>query len=421
MRMPSLVLLLRQLSRNNAAFLFHRALLRCLYGNRIHRLSNRDLFNRPEWFWCGSPAPNLPLTAPDSSEGLDPAARRALAKDLVESFHAGQGLDPSNRNYSPLWSTIIDRNAPAVLKALRNRDPEALLAFLERMFPSPTLWGIGYGDLGIAQGSRFASYLILSQLTGLAESLGVVRTECPEQGEIGHALRDGPEALLTAVELKLGLRIDFPRIAGAYGIEVGGRLLDMQTPGHLYAAHRLHGHLQRHSAPESPDIMEIGAGFGGACHWLQKLRSPSRYVILDLALTNVYQGWFLGNALGRDQVGLYSDFQREGSFKGRRTWIMPVHSQEQFCEQRFNAIFNQDSFPEMPVESVRDYLRLAAERLHPGGLLFSINQEAFSPIEGKAPPWVPELASTTAGLVRISRELCWVRRGWVEEVYRRVG
>ena len=100
---------------------------------------------------------------------------------------------------------------------------------------------------------------------------------------------------------------------------------------------------------------------------------------------------------------------------------MPVHSHEQFCEQRFDAIFNQDSFPEMPVEIVRDYLRLAAERLQPGGLLFSINQEAFSPMEGKAPPWVPELASTTAGLVRISRELCWVRRGWVEEVYHRVG
>ena len=56
---------------------------------------------------------------------------------------------------------------------------------------------------------------------------------------------------------------------------------------------------------------------------------------------------------------------------------MPVHSQKQFGEQRFNAIFNQDSFPEMPVESVRDYLRLAADRLHPGGLLFSINQEAL--------------------------------------------
>jgi hypothetical protein len=33
---------------------------------------------------------------------------------------------------------------------------------------------------------------------------------------------------------------------------VGGRLLDMQTPGHLYAAHRLHGHLQRH--PAAPDL-----------------------------------------------------------------------------------------------------------------------------------------------------------------------
>ena len=419
--MSSMILFLRQLSRNNAAFLFHRALLRCVYGNRIQRLSNRDLFNRPEWFWGGRPVPHLPLTAPDASGGLDPAARRALAQDLIDSFHAGQKLDPSNRNYSPLWSTIIDRNAPTVLRALQDRDPAALLTFLERMFPSPALWGIGYGDLGIAQGSRFASFLILSQLAGLAESPGVARTECPEQGEIGHAFRDGPEPLLNAVEQALGLRIDFPRIAGAYGIEVGGRLLDMQTPGHLYAAHRLHGHLRRHAASESAEILEIGAGFGGACQWFHRLATPGRYVILDLALTNVYQGWFLGNALGRDRVGLYSDFLREGGFNGRRTWIMPVHSQEHFGEQRFDAVFNQDSFPEMPAESVRGYLRLAAERLRPGGFLFSINQEAFSPMGGKAPPWVPELAAATRGLTRVSRELCWVRRGWVEEVHQRTG
>lgn len=415
--MSLIIPLLRRLSRNDAAFLFHRAVMRVVYGNRVQRLANRDMFNRPEWFWGARPVPDLPLTAPDSSAGLDAHSRRALAADLLESFHAGQGLDPSNRNYSPLWSTIINRSAPPVLQALQARDPDALIAFLDRMFPSPTLWGIGYGDLGLTQGSRFASFLILSQLVGLAESLGVARTECPEQGEVGHALADGAEALLARVERALGFRVDFPRIAGAYGIEVGGRLLDMQTPGHLYAAHRFKEQLARHAPRVAPEILEIGAGFGGTCHWFQKMVSPARYVVLDLALTNVYQGWFLANALGRDQVGLYSDFLREGGFGRRRTWVMPVNSQEQFGQQRFTGVLNQDSFPEMPADSVRGYLALARDRLD--GILFSCNQEAYSPIDGKAPPWVAELAAATGGLVRVSRELSWVRRGYVEEVYRK--
>ena len=418
--MTPILSLLRRLSRNDAAFLLHRLLLRAVYGNRIQRLSNRDMFNRPEWFWGDRAVPNLPLTRPDSSGGLETGDRDRLAADLVESFHAGQGLDPSNGNYSPLWSTIIDRSAPPVLRALRDRDPVALRAFLERMFPSPTLWGIGYGDLGLEQGPRFASFLILSQLVGLAESLGVARTECPEQGQIGHALSAGPEALLSQVEKALGLRIDFPRIAGAYGIEVGGRLLDLQTPGHLYAAHRFRTHLAAANDPRAPEILEIGAGFGGTCHWFQKLVVPGRYVILDLALTNVYQGWFLANALGRDQVGLYSDFVREGAFDRRRTWILPVNSQERFPEQRFDGVLNQDSFPEMPADSVRGYLRLAAARLRPGGILFSMNQEAFSPMGGQEPPWVAALATAEPSLVRRSRELSWVRRGYVEEVYRAI-
>jgi len=418
--MTPILSLLRRLSRNDVAFLMHRLILRGVYGNRIQRLSNRDMFNRPEWFWGEQAVPNLPLTVPDSSGGLDDGARDRLAADLVEAFHAGQGLDPSNGNYSPLWSTIIDRSAPPVLRALRDRDPVALRAFLEGMFPSPTLWGIGYGDLGLEQGRRFASFLILGQLVGLAESLGVVRTECPEQGEIGHALRGGVEALLSEVERAIGIRVDFPRIGGAYGIEVGGRLLDLQTPGHLYAARRFRGHLAATSDPHACEILEIGAGFGGTCHWFQKLAAPRRYVILDLALTNVYQGWFLANAFGRDQVGLYPDFVREGAFDRRRLWILPVNSQEKFAGQRFDGVLNQDSFPEMPAESVRGYLRLAAARLRPGGILFSMNQEAFSPMCGQEPPWVAALATGEPSLVRRSRELSWVRRGYVEEVYQAV-
>lgn len=415
--MKLILSLLRRLSRNNATFLAHRALMRAAYGNRVQRLSNRDMFNRPEWFWGQNGVADLPLTAPDSSGGLAPEARRELAVDLIKSFHLGQGLDPSNGNYSQLWSTIIGRSAPPVIQALMDKDPIALLRFLERMFPSPTLWGIGYGDLGLDQGSRFGSFLILSQLVGLAESLGVVRTECPEQGEIGHALRDGPEVLLHEVEKILGLRMDFPRIAGSYGVVLDGRLLDMQTPGHVYAAHRLKGHLAGRCASQAPEVLEIGAGFGGTCYWFQKMVVPGRYVILDLALTNVYQGWFLANALGRSEVGLYSDFLNEGDFGCRRTWIMPVNSQDRFRQQRFDGVMNQDSFPEMPVESVRGYLGLSAERLRPGGILFSMNQEAFTPMSGHDPPWVATLASKEPALIRRSRELSWVRRGYVEEVY----
>ncbi len=414
--MSFIVRLLRRLSRNDATFLLHRAYLRAGYGNRVQRLANRDMFNRPEWFWGANPVPNLPVARPASTDGLSTDAKKALAGDLIDSFHLGQQLDPSNDNQSPLWATIIDQSAVPVLDALRRKDCTALVTFLEAMFPSPTLWGIGYGDLGVTQQGRFASFLILHQLVGLAEYLGIARTECPEQGEIGHALREGPAALLHAVENAIGIRVDFPRISGSYGIEIDGRLLDMQTPGHLYAALRFKRALESSGRKDPPTVLEIGAGFGGTAFWFLKLLAPARYVVLDLPLTNVYQGWFLANALGRDRVGLYCDFKRDGRFGGHSIQIMPANSQSEFPTQRFDGVLNQDSFPEMPHAAVEGYVRLARERLD--GILYSYNQEAFSPIDGKAPPRVRDVVAKVGGLERVSRELSWVRRGYVEEVFR---
>jgi hypothetical protein len=380
----------------------------------VQQLANRDMFNRPEWFWGNRSVPKYELARPASTDGLSVSAKKDLANDLIESFNEARKLDPENRSYSDLWASIISRSAREVVQALIGKDPTTLLSLLERLFPLPALWGIGYGDLGLSQGDRFASFVILDQLVGLGESLGVVRSECPEQGEIGYAFEGGVEKLVTDIESKLGFKIDFPKIGGSYGISIANRLIDMQTPGHIYAAYRLKSNLSRYTQATKPSVLEIGAGFGGAAYWFLQQSSPRQYVILDLALTNVYQGWFLANALGRERVSLYSDIRRDGI--GHRTVsIMPTKSEHLLGDMQFDGIFNQDSFPEMPEESINGYLRLASERLR--GILFSYNQEAFSPVAEKPQPWLVKQVEHVGGLTRISRERSWIRRGYVEEIY----
>jgi hypothetical protein len=409
--------ILKKLSRNNATYLAHRALLRTLYGNKVQQLANRDMFNRPEWFWAACSIPPCKISRPDSTDGLDLDCKRALVRDLIRSFKAAQKLDEQNTSYSPLWRWNIERFAQNPVAALTGGDEEQLLNILEQMFTQPALWGIGYGDLGIYQGDRFATFVILYQLVGLAESLGVVRTECPEQGVLFHALRNGLEELVASIERELNLRIDFPKIGGSYGIDVGNRLLDMQTGGHLYAAYRLKANIDRYVQSNPLSVLEIGAGFGGCAYWfLKQAPASTRYLIWDLALTNVYQGWFLANALGRENVLLFADILDGVPVQSRSVTIMPTHSESSFGNARFDAVFNQDSFPEMTEEIVDNYLAFIHQRLE--GILFSFNQEAYAPVKGVLPPWVAERVARNGKFKRVSRELCWVRRGYVEEIYK---
>jgi hypothetical protein len=407
---------LKRLTRNDATYLAHRLLLRAVYGNRLQRLANRDMFHRPEWFWGSRPVPVYRIERPPSSGGLSANDKKLLVADLLVSFEEAQNLDKENSSYSALWRWNVERTARDFIDALVRKDSDRVLSFLEGMLSQPALWGIGYGDFGIWQGNRFASFLILHQLVALAESLAIVRTECPEQGEIGYAFDIGVEPLVEKIEEVIGIRIDFPRVASSYGIIIGNRLLDMQTPSHLYSAYRLRMHLHKYAPRENYSILEIGAGFGGSAYWFLQQLPRSKYTILDLALTNVYQGWFLSNTLGRENVLLFSDVLRGSAVGSRRVSIMPTRSGSYLGGARFDAVFNQDSFPEMTEQAIDDYLRLAHQRLD--GILYSFNHESFALVKGQPLPWVPDRVLKVGGFERLSRELSWVRRGYVEEVYR---
>jgi hypothetical protein len=407
---------LKRLTRNDATYLAHRFLLRAVYGNRLQRLANRDMFHRPEWFWASRPVPVYRVERPASSGGLSATDKKLLIADLLTSFDEAQKLDKENSSYSALWRWNVERTARDFIDALVRKDAQKVLSFLEGMLSQPALWGIGYGDFGIWQGDRFASFLIFHQLVGLAESLALVRTECPEQGEIGYAFDVGVESLVEKIEQTVGVRMDFPRVASSYGIMINGRMLDMQTPSHLYSAYRLRKNLEKYVSRENYSVLEIGAGFGGSAYWFLQQLPRSKYCILDLALTNVYQGWFLSNTLGRDNVLLFSDALKGAPIGSRQVSIMPTRSEGYLGETRFDAIFNQDSFPEMTEQAIDDYLRLAHQRLD--GILYSFNHESFSLVKGHPLPWVPDRVQKVGGFKRLSRELSWVRRGYVEEVYR---
>jgi hypothetical protein len=367
----------------------------------------------PQWL-TESPVP-IPRRKVDYTEPAPIGAEQLRLCERIGRAYRLARRDPSD--LSPIWKGKVGRYYGALERALTADDPRLLGEQLRWMFRRPFLTGIAtpidYEDPGA---SRYWALLTYDRLVSLAEAVGAVRTECPEQGPVGRAFAEGIDGLPAKIEAALGISLDYPRVGAPYGVLIGGRLIARDTAGHLHAAVCLREAIDTHLGRprgEELHIVEIGGGFGGAAMWYLRLprRHEGSYTIIDLPLMNAFQAYFLGEVYGEQSLQLFGE--EPG---GARIRILPPRALKGPRPLAADVVFNQDSMPEMSERAAREYL--AWMQAHVRGLFFSSNQEAAAPVKGVAQLVVAELAAEFDGLARIARRLSWVRRGCVEEVYR---
>src|SRR5690606_17850350 len=86
-------------------------------------------------------------------------------------------------------------------------------------------------------------------------------------------------------------------------------------PEYAYVTARVAHAMPRHAPTgplAGPDVLEIGAGFGGTAFYLHRLLR-GRYTIIDLPVINCLQGYFLAGAFGADAVSLYGESSQDAS------------------------------------------------------------------------------------------------------------
>lgn len=380
------------------------------------------MLKRPEWLYKAYkkiPLPALSFLPPLEVSGEDVA----LCERLIAANRKALAPSPSLlEGTSNIWSDIISHHHRELIEPLERGDAKLLAAQLSSMFQKAFMYGISSGNLYESSRSRVGAKIwplkCLDDLVSLAEYLRVVRTECPEQGATAYAFKDGLDALVGETERALGVCIGFPNVGAPYGVRAGESLITMESPEHIYAALRILQNIKLHLSPERaarPKVVEIGAGFGGTAYWFLKLTGEvESYTIIDLPLVNVLQGYFLSKALGADRVLLYG----EGSDGGAATDIVrvwPTHALNS-VGGKADVLVNENSMPEMPEQAVTDYLTWARDNLD--GIFYSYNQEAFSPVREVPQVLVPEAVRRVGGFRSLNRNHSWLRRGYVEEVYK---
>lgn len=339
----------------------------------------------------------------------------ALCERLITAYHAATGADDAANLTSGLWAWVYDARQRPLAEILERRDAPELAAELAGMFHRDYVLGMSPGSEGDRSRSSLAEYIwrltTLDRLVSLGEALGVAAVQDAAQGGATHALRDGPHALASRIEDRLGFSIDYPDAGSAYGLAIGGRLVTMDAPEHIYSAVRLDQARRQFLAGEradAPRVVEIGGGYGELAYWWQRVCPGARsHTIVDLPIANVLQGYFLSRSLGADAVSLLGE-------PPARIALLPVTRRDRVVTP-YDILVNKYGLPEMPADAVEGYLRWALETC--SGIFVSHNLESSRALHGRPQPVVSQYAERVGGFEALRRDGSWLRSGCVEEIF----
>ena len=356
--------------------------------------------------------PSDPVTT--TKEAVFAAERVLAAYDLAVT----EGQDHPEWRATGQWDRLIARSYGDLLRALEGRDPAALADTLERVFGSRVSTGLSMGgELGyLSEPSSRDFYLDwwIDGLLCLSSYLGLL----PETMDTGQAAIPSEavfEQLHRAVQERLGATVAFPAVCNAWGVEFDGVLTPRTAWRHLHSAHAM---LAEVAGVESPQIVEVGGGFGGVAYWSHRLRPGAvRYTIYDFPIVNAIAGYFLLRALPDVPVALNGEASDAAS---AQVSILPTWRITDEPDRGADLAFNQDSLPEMPRDAALRYLSIFDRIVRLG--FYSENQEDAHLWDGGDPSSaqlrLPELEDSMKRLRRTSRFRAWMRRGYFESFYR---
>ncbi|OBI53360.1 hypothetical protein A5706_22470 [Mycobacterium sp. E796] len=239
----------------------------------------------------------------------------------------------------------------------------------------------------------------IDALARFAEAIGAIPLDNPEAYSIRDVVVLKAEDLLEKIERVSGWRFSVPNpFPHEHGIQTSRGVISYRTSQALYQAWRIK---QLTREISNPRVAEIGAGLGRTAYYAREL-GIADYTIVDLPLTSVSQAYWLGRVVGQDAISLCDEAFVDAD---RRIKIIPPQA---FLEsdRQFDLIINIDSITEMDISIASAYIEKIFEC---ASTFFSINHEANA-------FRVTDLLTGRSNLQTCTRNPCWMRRGYVEEV-----
>jgi hypothetical protein len=343
-----------------------------------------------------------------------------LAKRLLRSYSLALSDNPEHIRESKqdIWTDIAQNYQQSFFEVLNGNNPDRLASYLCNMSRHDATCGtvqgvLEYNRLQDDVHSRdFVARMTKDKLISLAEAVGAMPCENPEQGQWGENSCIPEKELVEKIEQTLGICIAPPAIdGGLFKIGEGKYRFGERDCNAIYTAWFTNEVLQKN---KNAAICEIGGGVGRVAYW-STVFGIANYTLIDLPHINVLQGFYLAKALPEAKICLYGEGRHRNDGGGVSVHIMPSHALNRLPQDTFDLAINQDSFPEINSTIVIDYLswmKLSTK------LFLSINHESKPmAVGGKPQNNVSELLKNVGGFDRLSRQPYWLRKGYVCELY----
>jgi putative sugar O-methyltransferase len=355
--------------------------------------------------------PHISLSRTKSQPG---ARHLEVADRLIHAFIAASRDEADRRitgSGDDVWTEIQRGELAHFWGVIERRDPRALSEYLLRFgedgmrFGGLTFFQDGYNQIN---DEALIALSYFDKAVCLAEAMGCIRHENPEQGEWGENLYRNVDEIFDAIEEEFGAPITPPQhTTGVFGIRTSRGVFHYRHMNALYAAWRIRGML----SCQADAVCEFGGGLGAIPYFLRGL-GVRDYTIYDLPIANVFAGHFLMNSLSPEHVVLYGEKDCADAIK-----VLPYWQHLDAPDKQFELTINQDSFPEIDAATVRSYISNIQKTTRK--YFISINHEAESPVpnSNKRHLNVSRLMGLFPSFRRIQRSRYWIREGYVEEVY----
>ncbi len=320
---------------------------------------------------------------------------------------------------SDIWQTYIVPRYKDLFDAFSANDDKKASDYMENMFINGATGGFATYSYEIDEALKTNDTLnknlakfYMDTLVNFAEYLGAIPIENQEQGYFGASLLENPDSLLDLIENKLKLKIVFPKYKkGLMAVKTSRGFFTNRDIVYLYLALKIKDIFSDNS---NPKICEIGGGIGLLAYYCD-LIGIKNVTLVDIVSTSIFSGYFLRENLAHREFSSGS-FQNSEAIK----FLLP----EDFMalnDTYFDMVINCDSFLEINAEVVRDYLFQTKKITDK---FYSVNQEANRQmwnLQDKQNVVSELIAACNTGqgkcFKRLSRNLFWLRRGYVEEFY----
>lgn len=334
-----------------------------------------------------------------------------IAKRILISFNKAltdENAYTRGRKDEDMWDVIKEQAHSDFFKTISSNDPHKIAEYLGNMHRYGITQGITQGAddyraiLSSTKLKRRYITLVKDRIISLAEMLGILPFENPEQGRCGENIYRDTDQIVDEIGKKIGIDIIPPDIdGGMYKLKLKRGYFDSRDILSLYTAWRI----SKLVTPKSA-VSEIGGGLGKVALYSSRLNFLN-YSIFDLPQINVIQAWYLIKS--GVETSLYGEVEKENSTKILPYWKFP--------NGQYDLVLNEDSFPEIRKSTVVDYLKKIKGNAK---FFFSINQESeASLVSGtdKQQLIVSQTVDKLGGFKRIYRFPFLLRNGYVEELY----